>query len=150
LVQVALDESNDRPSMVLPDWSSRVGDLWCKEFLVAGSEILKDPRLLSFSQIEGHVTISGRDSGDVTETINNVVAFAEAFRPVKDVRVRPPASKPKIDLVLAGKILEPIELRQFYTSVGDIADVFIVPTRLGGEGTLTAEVEAVQPDEPEP
>jgi hypothetical protein len=149
LVQVALDESHDRASMVLPDWSSRVGDLWCEEFLVAGSEILKDPSLLSSSQIEGRVTISSRDGlVDATETINNVVALAAAFRPVEDVRVRPPANKPKIDLVLSGKILEPIELRQFYTSVQDIsADVFIVPTHLGGEGTLTVEAKVVHPED---
>ncbi len=49
LVQVALDKARDPRSMVLPDWSSGVGDLWCKEFLVAGAEILKDPSLLSSS-----------------------------------------------------------------------------------------------------
>jgi hypothetical protein len=152
LVQAALDKSHDYTSMALPSWSSRVGDMWCKEFLAAGAEILKDPGLLSSSQIEGRVTISSREGlVDATETINNVVALAEAFRPVEDVRVRLPGNKPKIDLVLSGDQLEVRELRQFYTSVQDIpADVMILPANLGGEGTLTAEVKAVQPDEPEP
>jgi hypothetical protein len=152
LVRVALDQSQEQTSLVLPDWSSRVGDAWCKEFLVAGSEILKDPSLLSSSQIEGRVAISSREGlVDATETINNVVALAEAFRPVEDVRVSGSGNEPKIDLVLSGDSLEVGELRQFYTSVQDIpADVMILPANFSGEGTLTVEARAVQPDELEP
>lgn len=152
LVRVALDQSHDHKSMVLPDWAGRVGDSWCKEFLVAGSEILKDPSLLSSSQIEGRVTISSREGlVDATETINNVVALAEAFRPVEDVRVRATEDKPKIDLILSGDVLEEGEFRQFMTSVQDMdADVMILPTYLHGEGNLTAEAKAVQPDETGP
>ncbi|OBH21380.1 hypothetical protein A9X04_05495 [Mycobacterium sp. E3247] len=51
LVHVALGTANDHASMVLPDWSDGVGELWCKEFLIAGSEILKDPELLVSQQI---------------------------------------------------------------------------------------------------
>lgn len=152
LVHVALDASRDYAMMVLPDWSNRVGDLWCKEFLVAGSEILKDTSLLSSSRIEGRVTISSREGlVDATETINNVVALAEAFRPVEDVRVRAAGDKPKIDLFLSGSMLDKSELRQLLTSVEGLpADVFIVPTYWSGEGTLSPEVGAVQPDELEP
>jgi hypothetical protein len=151
LVRVALDQSHDHASLALPDWSSRVGDAWCKEFLVAGSEILRDPSLLSSWQIEGRVAISSREGlVDATDTINNVVALAEAFRPVEDVRVSGAGSEPKIDLVLSGKILEERELRQFYTSVHDIsADIFILPTHMGGEGTVAVEAKFNQPEEPE-
>src|SRR5678810_1093148 len=98
--------------MCIRDRSGRVGRSWCKEFLVAGSEILKDPSLLSSSQIEGRVTISSRDGlVDATEDINNVVALAEAFRPVEDVRVRATGDKPKVDLILSGEMLEESEYR---------------------------------------
>lgn len=130
LVQVALGESHDHAPVVLPSWSSQVGDAWCKEFLAAGAQILKRPALLSSSQIEGEVIISSRDGlVDVTDTINNVVALAEAFRPVEDVRVSAAGnkSKPKIDLVLSGDRLRPDELNLFLSSVRDIpADVMIL------------------------
>ena len=149
MVHVALDEPRDYASMKLPDWSSRVGALWCKEFLIAGSEILKDKRLLGSSRIEGLVTISSHEGLiDAAETINNVVALAEAFRPVEDVRVRAALGKPQIDLFLSGKMLDESELTQLLTSVDELpADVFIVPTYLRGEGSLSNEVEAIQPDE---
>ncbi|KLO32531.1 hypothetical protein ABH37_08865 [Mycobacterium haemophilum] len=130
LVQVALDESHDHTQLVLPSWSSHMGDAWCIEFLAAGAQILKRPALLSSSHIEGEVIISSRDGlVDVTQTINNVVALAEAFRPVQDVRVSAAEnrSKPKIDLVLSGDRLRPDELNLFLSSVQDIpADVMIL------------------------
>ncbi|ORW75565.1 hypothetical protein AWC22_22815 [Mycobacterium riyadhense] len=74
--------------------------------------------------------ISSRDGlVDVKETINNVVALAEAFRPVEDVRVSAAGSKnkPKIELVLSGDRLRPDELNLFLSSVQDIpADVMIL------------------------
>lgn len=129
LLQVALDKSHDHTSTVLPSWSRRVGRMWCEEFLVAGAEILKDPSLLSSSQIEREVTISSREGSiDAAETINKVVALAEAFRPVGDVRVSAAGNKPKIDLVLSGDGLGPDELNLFLGSVQDIpADVMILP-----------------------
>ncbi|KKC05284.1 hypothetical protein AWC17_25750 [Mycobacterium nebraskense] len=129
LVRVALNQAHDHTSMVLPDWSSGVGDLWCKEFLVAGAEILKDLSLLSSSEIQGGVTISSGDGPtDAPETINKVVALAEAFRPVEDVRVSGPGNQPKIDLVLSGDRLGPDELNLFLRSVQDLpADVMILP-----------------------
>ncbi len=74
--------------------------------------------------------ISSRDGlVDVTETINNVVALAEVFRPVEDVRVSAAGNenKPKIDLVLSGDGLRPDELNLFLSSVQDIpADVMVL------------------------
>jgi hypothetical protein len=129
LVHVALDNAHDDTSMVLPDWFSGVGDLWCKEFLAAGAEILKDPSLLSSSEIQGGVAISSRGGSiDAPETIKNVVALAEAFRRVEDVRVSAAGNKPKIDLVLSGERLGPDELNLFLSRVQDIpADVVILP-----------------------
>jgi hypothetical protein len=103
--------------------------MWCEEFLAAGAEILKDPSLLSSSQIEREVTFSSREGSIyAAETINKVVALAEAFRPVEDVRVSAAGNKPKIDLVLSGDRLGPDELNLFLGSVQDIpADVMILP-----------------------
>jgi hypothetical protein len=132
LVQVALGNARDHGSMVLPDWSSGVGDLWCKEFLAAGAEILKNPSLLGSSEIQGGVTISSGDGPiDAPETIKNVVALAAAFRPVEDVRVSAAGNKPKIDLVLSGDRLRPDELNLFLSGVQGIpADVVILPNVL--------------------
>ncbi|BBY83463.1 hypothetical protein H7I53_25615 [Mycolicibacterium pulveris] len=111
LIHVALDTSNDHAAMALPGWSSRVGETWCEEFLVAGAEILNDPSLLGSSQIEGRVTTSyRRDPIDAPETIDTVVALAAALRPVDDVRVSAAGGIPKIDLVLSGERLTPDEL----------------------------------------
>lgn len=130
LVQVALDEAPDHASMMLPDWSSVVGDLWCKEFLVAGAEILKDPSLLNSPHIERGVAVSPREAPiDVPETINNVVALAAAFRQVDDVRVSAAGNKPKIDLVLSGDALSPDELDRFLSLVQGVpAVVAILPS----------------------
>ncbi|WP_231614304.1 hypothetical protein, partial [Mycobacterium nebraskense] len=75
------------------------------------------------------VTISSGDGPtDAPETINKVVALAEAFRPVEDVRVSGPGNQPKIDLVLSGDRLGPDELNLFLRSVQDLpADVMILP-----------------------
>lgn len=129
LLQVALDKPDDRASTPLPSWSSRVGHMWCEEFLVAGAEILKDPKLLTSSQIGSEMIIPSRDGAiDAPEAINKVVALAEAFRPVEDVRVSGPGNKPKIDLVLSGDRLGPDELNLFLSSVRDIpAEVMILP-----------------------
>lgn len=151
LVEVALDKSHHHSSTVLPSWSSHVGDMWCGEFLAAGAQILKHPALLSPSQVEGQVIMTSRQGlGDVTETINNVVALAKDLRPVEDVRVSGAGIWPKIDLTLSGDALRPEEFAQFMTSVQEIpADVMILPANLGGEGTLTAEVKFNRPEEPE-
>lgn len=129
LLQVALDKPHDRASTPLPSWSSRVGHMWCEEFLVAGAEILKDPTLLTSSQIGREMTIPSRDGAiDAPEVINKVVALAEAFRPVEDVRVSGPGKRPKIDLVLSGDRLGPDELNLFLGSVRDIpVEVMILP-----------------------
>jgi hypothetical protein len=129
LVEVALDKSHDHASRVLPDWSSHVGDKWCEEFLAAGAQILKYPAVLSPSQVEGEIFVTSRHgSVDVTETVNNVAAFAEVFRPVEEARVSGTAIWPKIDLVLSGDALRPEEFAQFMSSVQNIpADVMILP-----------------------
>ena len=127
LLEVALDKSHDHTSMVLPSWSSGVGHRWSEEFLIAGAEILKDPSLLSSSQIEREVTVSSREGSlDAAETINKVVALAGAFRPVEDVRVTAAGNKPKIDLVLSGDRLGPDELNSFLDSVQDIPAVVVI------------------------
>lgn len=125
-----MDTSRDHVPTVLPGWSSRVGDTWCKEFLVAGAELLKAPSLLSSSPIDSDVTIASRnDSIDAPEAINKVVALAEAFRPVEDIRVSAIGHKPKIDIVLSGGRLRPDELDLFLRSVqGMPAEVTILPS----------------------
>jgi hypothetical protein len=154
LVEEALHKSRDHTLMVLPSWAGHVGDLWCEEFLAAGAQTLEHPELLSPSQIEGQGDVTARQRAvDVfTETINNVVELAQTiFGRVEDVRVSGTWNRPKIDLILSGDALIEGEFDGFMKSVRNIpADVMILPANLGGEGTLTAEAEAVQPEEPEP
>lgn len=128
LLQVASDNSGDRPSAP-GGWSGRVGHTWSEDFLMAGAEILKDPSLLGMSQSEGEMPAPSRaGSSDAPDAINKVVALAEAFRPVEDVRVSTAGNKPKIDLVLSGENLGPDELDSFMRGLRDIpAEVMILP-----------------------
>ncbi|OBH88183.1 hypothetical protein [Mycobacterium sp. E2989] len=128
LLQVASDNSGARPSAP-GGWSDRVGQTWSEDFLIAGAEILKDPSLLGMSHAEAEVSAPSRaGSSDAPDAINKVVALAEAFRPVEDVRVSTAGDKPKIDLVLSGENLGPDELDLFMNSLRDIpAEVMILP-----------------------
>lgn len=130
LIQAAQDNSHAHPTITRPGWSGHVGDMWCDEFIAAGAEILKWPALLTGSRIEGRLVVASRQRpSDVTETTNRVVALAEAFRRVADVRVSAAGNLPKIDLVLSGDALRQDEFDQFMASVQKIAaDVTILPT----------------------
>ncbi len=130
LVQAALNNSPAPTSIVLPSWSGHVGDMWCEEFLAAGASILQWPALLTGSQIEGRGVMASRQgSVDVTETTNTVVALAEAFRRVQDVRVSAAGNLPKVDLVLSGEALRKDEFDRFMSSVRNLpADVRILPS----------------------
>ena len=137
LVQAALDNSREHTPTALPGWSGHVGERWCEEFLAAGAQILKRPALLNHSPIEGQVVLASRQgSVDVTETINNVVALAEAFRRVADVRVSAAGNLPKIDLVLSGDALSKDEFDRFTSSVQNMpADVTIQSASLGDKSS---------------
>lgn len=128
LVLAALDNSPAGTS--LPDWSGRVGEMWCAEFFVAAAEILRSPALLSGSHIEGRaITTARQGSADITETANKVVALAEAFRAVEDVRVSAAGNVPKVELVLSGDVLSKAELDQLMAGAETIgADVAILPS----------------------
>lgn len=116
LIIVALDNSPSDPA--LPGWSGRVGEVWCAEFLAAGAEILKWPALLSRSHIEGRVLKASRyDTADFTETANKVVAVAQGFRRVEDVRVSAAGTVPRVELVLAGDGLTREELTHFINEI---------------------------------
>lgn len=122
---------NDSPiNSSLPVWSDRVGDTWCTEFLAAGAEILKRPASLSGSRFESRVVMTSRQgSADITETANKVVALAEGFRRVEDIRVNAAGSVPKVDLLLAGDALTSDEFTRFMASAQKIpADVTILPS----------------------
>ncbi|OBJ88708.1 hypothetical protein A9W97_15350 [Mycobacterium gordonae] len=128
LVQAALNNSRADTSIGLPSWSKRVGEMWCQEFLAAGAEILNCPALLSRSHIDGRGA-SRQDSADITETTNAVVALAETFRRVADVRVSVTGHLPKIGLVLAGDALSKDELDRLAISAQNIpAEVTILPS----------------------
>lgn len=130
LVQAALNNSSTDTSIGLPSWSRRVGEMWCQEFLAAGAEILNCPALLSRSHIDGR-GLSRQESADITETTNAVVALAETFRRVADVRVSATGHLPKIGLVLAGDALSQDELDRFAISAQNIpAEVTILPSQV--------------------
>ncbi|MDP7724547.1 hypothetical protein [Mycobacterium sp. TY814] len=127
LIIVALDNSPTVP--LLPGWSGRVGEVWCTEFLAAGAEILKWPALLADSHLEGRaVPASGCNTVDFTETANEVVAVAQGFRPVTDVRVSAAGAVPRVELVLAGDGLTRDELTRFVNGIKHLpAEVAILP-----------------------
>jgi hypothetical protein len=133
VVRLALHETADFSySMPLPEWSERVGEVWCEEFLSEGAAILRDPSELSNPRLGGSVLItSRRGTVDVTQTIDEVIGLAAEFRPVVDVRVGVADDKPKIDIVLGGEALMPDEFGRFMQSIADVpADVMLLPNAI--------------------
>ncbi len=122
MIQAALDLPHTATTIALPEWAGKVGKAWCEKFLATGAEILNHPALLTRSQTEGRAMMTSRQSSvDVSRTTNEIIALAEAFRRVVDVRVSETADQPKIDLVLSGDPLSREEFDRFTSSTQNIA-----------------------------